>query len=194
MKPAGPCAPLGRRQDRRAYRNRRAIVPRLCPSTNGSKLSDAWNPKLGVGDGGNAVRTRSPWPLMPAHVETVETPRSPRMAWKDFNILIGLSLLYDGSCDQPSRRTGSCTSSLRVNPVARTSSKMPLWTISLRGQCYGILPCVLPADALGTVVAVPHAACCMAKRSACPEAANNSAHHATAQALQRAQTLYRSHA
>src|SRR5262249_5041369 len=83
----------------------------------------------------------------------------------------------------------SCTSSLRVIPVARKSGTMLPSTISVRGQCYGIPLYILPAGAVGTVVVVHYAACHVAQRSTGASAETTPARRATAPALHRAQTL-----
>src|SRR5712692_10520604 len=90
-------------------------------------------------------------------------------------------------------RAGSCTSMLRIIPVARKPGKMPPFHDHLRGQGHDLRPTFLQADAGGTFVAVPHAPQAVATRPRRTLPQETHACPAKPQALPRAQTICGAH-
>jgi hypothetical protein len=85
----------------------------------------------------------------------------------------------------PPLRIGSCTSTLRIIPMAHKPGKMPPFHDHVRGQRHDLRRTFLHAAFDGRGVVVPHTLLGVAIRSCClwPEASY--ACHATAQALPR---------
>src|SRR5262245_28884203 len=79
------------------------------------------------------------------------------------------------------------------NSVAGKSGKIPPFHNRMRELCHGIGPVFLRATAIGSPVAVGHAALCVAKQSLRRGAADIQACQTTSPALPRAEPLSRPH-
>jgi len=94
----------------------------------------------------------------------------------------------------PSSTGRCCTCNLRVIPAVQKIRYNALFTTSVRGLCPGIPSRFLPARADRPGVGVPDALWAVAIGAYGSSPADPQAAQATPHPLQRAQTLYRSHA
>src|SRR4029450_11309620 len=84
---------------------------------------------------------------------------------------------------------GSCTCSLRIIAPPRKPGTMPPYHAIVRGVRHDSTTIFLPDGRLGMPMDLFHAACCLAQPMPCDTTETRGAHPATAQALQRPETV-----